>query len=201
MHKMLLDLPTHFETERLFLRCYQPGDGPWYYEMCQKNQDHLRRYEAINPVMTIRSEEEAEILMREFSVAWIARSSFILGAFTKSTNVFVAQIYIRPTNWDLPEFEIGYFVDQEQEGRGYVTESVQAVLSFIFQHLKAQRVFLQCDDTNVRSYQVAERCGFIREGHLRDNKKNMDGSITGTYYYGLLKEEFEGTPKMPHTAA
>ncbi len=194
MHKMLLDLPTQFETQRLFLRCYQAGDGPWYYEMGQKNQDHLRRYETNNPIMAMHSQEDAEILMREFAAAWIARTSFFLGAFQKETQVFVAQVYIGPTNWDLPEFEIGYFVDQRYEGQGYVTESVRAALCFIFQDLKAHRVFLQCDDTNVRSYQVADRCGFIREAHLRENKKNPDGSITGTYGYGLLKKQFDASP-------
>jgi RimJ/RimL family protein N-acetyltransferase len=37
---------------------------------------------------------------------------------------------------------------------------------------------------------VAERCGFVREGHLRKNKLAPDGSYTGTLFFGLLKEEY-----------
>lgn len=50
---------------------------------------------------------------------------------------------------------------------------------------------LERDDTNVRSQRVAERCGFVKEGHIRENKRNADGMLSGTLHYGLLKSEFE----------
>ena len=190
MHKLLLDIPTVIGTERLFLRCYQAGDGAWYHQMSQKNKLHLARFESDNPVMTIDTEEDAEIIVRDFAATWMARNAFFLGAFRKDTQVFVAQVYIGAVNWNLPEFEIGYFADVEHEGQGYVTEAVKGALRFIFDHLKAQRVRVVCDDTNVRSYRVAERCGMVKEGHLRENKKDADGSFSGTLYYGLLQSEF-----------
>jgi aminoglycoside 6'-N-acetyltransferase len=51
-----------------------------------------------------------------------------------------------------------------------------------------------CNDTNTRSYRVAERCGFVREGHLRENHKHADGTFSGTFFYGLLRREFEAAP-------
>ena len=191
MHKMMLDLPSRLVTERLLIRSYGPGDGAWYFAMGQKNLDHLRLYEAENPIMGLQSVEDAEVLVREFAAAWASRSAFFFGAFEKASQAFVAQIYVGPTNWDLPEFEIGYFVDREREGQGYVVESVRAVVSFAFQSLQARRLFLQTADTNERSYRVAERSGFTREGHLRQNKKHPDGRVTGTLVYGLLREEFD----------
>jgi len=77
------------------------------------------------------------------------------------------------------------------EGRGFITEAVQATLRFIFEHLGAHRVRIHCDDTNERSYRVAERCGFVREGHIRENKRHPDGTKSGTLYFGLLKSELE----------
>jgi len=195
MHKLLLDIPTRIETERLYLRCYQAGDGPWYYEMSQKNKSHLARYESGNAVMTIDTEEDAEIAVRSFAATWVARNAFFLGAFRRDTHEFVAQIYVGAVNWDLPEFEIGYFVDAEHEGQGYVTEAAGAALGFAFEHLGAHRVRLRCDDTNERSFRVAERCGMLREGHMRENKKNADGSISGTLHYGILRGEFMERPK------
>lgn len=191
MQKVLLNVPTRIETKRLFLRCYEPGDGQWYYAMSQRNRSHLMRYEAGNVAMSIASQEEAEILMRELVAEWVARDRFFMGVFHKATGDFVAQIYVGPVNWDLPEFEIGYFADVDHAGQGFVTEAVKAALRFIFEHLKAHRVRIQCDDTNVRSIRVAERCGFVREGHFRENKKNANGTFAGTLYFGLLKSEFE----------
>jgi len=184
------DIPTRIETERLYLRPYQAGDGPMYFAVGQKNRDHLARYEADNVVRTLSSEMEAEAVIRELADDWAAGDCFFAGVFHKQTDEFVAQIYIGPVNWELPEIEIGYFVDCDHEGQGYVTEAVKAALGFCFEHLHAHRVSLHCDDGNARSYRVAERCGLVREGHVRENKKWHDGTFSGTLAYGMLRSEY-----------
>jgi len=30
----------------------------------------------------------------------------------------------------------------------------------------------------------------VREGHIRENKKNSDGTFSGTLQFGLLRSEF-----------
>ena len=135
--------------------------------------------------------EEAEVVVRELAAEWVARNCFFMGAFDKETGAFVAQVYVGPVRWEVPEFEVGFFADVNHEGQGYVTEAAKAALGFIFEHLKGHRVRLRCDDTNRRSWRVAERCGMVREGHLRENKRNADGTLSGTLIYGLLREEFE----------
>ena len=112
------------------------------------------------------------------------------GSFEKDSAEFAAQIYIGATNWDIPEFEVGYIADKDHEGKGYVTEALKGCLVFLFKNLKAERVWLECDDTNLRSCRVAERSGFTREAHLRQNKLHPDGRISGTVVYGLLREEY-----------
>ena len=191
MQPLLFDIPTRFETERLVLRCYQAGDGAWYFPMSQRNKLHLERYESGNPVMTICSQADAEVLVRDFAADWVAHKAFFLAAFKKDTQEFVAQVYVGVVNWDLPEFEIGYFVDVDHEGQGFISEAVKEALRFCFKHLGASRLQLKCDDSNLRSWRVAERRGMVREGHLRLNKKNADGSLSGTFLYGLLRSEFE----------
>jgi aminoglycoside 6'-N-acetyltransferase len=190
MEKMPPDIPTRLETERLYLRPYQPGDGAMYFAVSQKNRDHLMRYESNNAIMSIHNQAEAEELVRELAEIWETRQQFFLGAFKKDTDEFVAQVYIRPVSWELPEFAIGYFVDCDHEGQGYITEAVHRALRFIFEHLNAHRVRLECDDMNLRSLRVAERCGMVKEGHIRENKRHTDGAISGTLYYGLLRNEY-----------
>ena len=195
MDKLLLEIPTRLETERLYLRSYAPGDGPWYYEMSLKNQAHLQEFESGNAIMFIQSPEDTEILVRKFAANWTSRDCFYLGAFEKAADEFVAQVYIGPINWNLPEFEIGYFADKVHEGRGFVTEAVKAALTFIFGHLQARRVSLYCNPKNVRSYRVAERCGFVREGYIRENYRYQNGTVSDTLCYGILKREYESALK------
>ena len=159
--------------------------------MSQKNRAHLSEYESDNVIMSIQSVEEAEVLVRDLAANWIARNCFFLGAFDKQTREFVAQIYVGPVSWDLPEFQIDFFVDRDHEGQGYATESVNASLRFVFEHLGAHRVRMECDDTNERSCRVADRCGMVKEGHVRENKRRPDGTLSGTLHFGLLKREFD----------
>ena len=196
MNPLLINLPSRIETERLILRSYQIGDETWYYAMSLRNKSHLTRYESDNPVMKVNSEEDAATVIHGFVASWETRKAFFMGVFRKDTLQFVAQIYIGVVSWTLPEFEVGYFAEVNQSGNGYVTEATQGALEFIFTHLGAHRVRLECDDTNERSSHVAERCGMIREGHMRENHRHPDGSITGTLHYGLLRSEY----KKDHTS-
>jgi len=185
------EFPCQFESERLILRCYRPGDGKWYYAMSLRNREHLSRYEAQNVAAVIANEDAAEGLVHELAEACTKRAYFFIGAFDKQTGEFVAQVYVGPMDWHLPEFQIGYFVDVDHEGKGYVTEAVKATLRILFHQLEAHRVQLQCDETNLRSIRVAEHCNFTKEGCLRENKRNPDGSYSSSLIYGLLKSEYE----------
>ena len=156
MHRLPMEMPTCFQSERLRLRRYEAGDGAWYYARGQKNRAHLARYESGNELMSVRGEEDAEVLVRRFVVDWLARKHFHLGAFEKGSGEFVAQICVGPTNWDLPDFHLGYLADCEHEGQGFVSEAARATLRFVFRHLGAHRVHGECDDTNVRSARVLE---------------------------------------------
>ena len=161
-----------------------------YFAVGLKNRQHLQRYESENVILTAKNEQEAETLVQELAADWTTRKCFFLGAWDKLSGEFVAQVYIGVVNWETPEFEVGYFVDQDHEGRGYVTEAVNTALGFVFDHLQAQRVCLHCNTTNLRSQRVAERCGFTREGCLRQNRRQPDGSFSDSLIYGLLRSEW-----------
>lgn len=190
MDKLLLDIPSRIEAERLLIRAYEPGDGSWYYEAAQRNRAHLQRYEPHNALMSINSKEEAEHCVREFAIDWMARRGFFLAVLDKASGEFVGQLFIGAADWNLPEFRIGYIADVHHQGRGYITEAVRAALGLIFNYLRGWRVSIRCDETNERSRRVAERCGFVLEGRLRRANPNPDGSYSDTLLYGLLRDEF-----------
>lgn len=193
-------MPAKIETQRLLLRPYRAGDGREYLVLCLNNKQHLLPFEAGNPALDVKDETDAEILVREFAVDWAARSLLFMGAWLKQTGKLVAQVVLSPVNWDLPEFAVGYFVDRDHEGRGYVSEAVRAALELAFDVLGAARVRLSCNQTNLRSVRVAERCGFVREGHLRQTRpKHMlpDGTPSGDLIFGMLRSEYEHLFRSP----
>ena len=74
--------------------------------------------------------------------------------------------------------------DVNHEGRGYGTAGVRATLRMLFDVMGARRIQLHCDEDNARSIHVAERCGFVREGLVRE------GSESGRGLPALVELEF-----------
>ena len=64
MHNLLLELPSQIESDRLCLRSYQAGDGQTYFAVSLTNRAHLAKYESDNVIMSIKSEEGAEVPVR-----------------------------------------------------------------------------------------------------------------------------------------
>lgn len=191
MNKFLIDVPRRMETERLYLRAYQAGDGPLYHAVSIRNRNHLAEFESGNVLMDLKDQDHAEAIVRELAANWAARNNFFIGIFEKATDEWAGQVYVGPTNWDLPEFTIGYVADVNHEGKGYISEAVNRVLQVLFADLGAHRVKSDCNENNIRSIRLLERCGFRREGHLLENRKNPDGSFHGDYLYGLLQWEWD----------
>ena len=155
-----------------------------------------------NPARTLVSADQAEELIRRFAADWVARRALFLGVWIKpgvsdaesvGESTLVAQIYVGFVDRTVPEMEIGYFVDWQHEGRGYVTEAARAALGFCFDILHAHRVRISCNELNRRSWRVAERLGFRREAHLRQTRRHVllaDGSYSGDCIYRLLRSDY-----------
>ena len=63
---------------------------------------------------------------------------------------------------------LGYGLDAEAEGQGYMTEALRAVIAHAFETLKLHRVEASYMPTNERSGRVLRRLGFTVEGFARD---------------------------------
>ncbi len=183
-------LPNSLTTKRLRLRRYAADqDAGWYTEMALKNRAHLARYECGNAAMRIGSVGEAHKVLSEFAEMTASGRAAFLGAFRRDDDVFVGQIYVGVGNSELPGYLLGYFADVDHLRQGYIFEAAAATVKTLFETCGAERVGLGCDDTNIASQRIAEKLGMVREGHLRADKRNADGTVTGSLLYGLLRSD------------
>ena len=90
-------------------------------------------------------------------------------------------------DWDVPRFEIGYWVRRRFAGQGYITEAVRGITRFAFETLGARRVEIRCDVRNVRSQRVAERAGYELEATLHSHMVAPDGALRDTLIYARLE--------------
>jgi RimJ/RimL family protein N-acetyltransferase len=187
---MLLALPSRLETTRLTIRKYEKGDGKDLYQLLEKNNNREYLIEHIDEATNVKTEEDAEIRIQELSTNWIERTRFVMGIWLKSFGKYIGQIWIEPNKWEVPSFELGWFLERSQQGQGIATEASKAAIQFLFNHLKAHKIIVITRDDNEKSSKLAERLGFIKEGHLREHSIKKNGSRVGLLYYGMLKNDF-----------
>ncbi|MFX1515766.1 MAG: GNAT family N-acetyltransferase [Promethearchaeota archaeon] len=185
----LLNLPTKLETERLILRRYEEGDGAALLNLLESHGNRQYLMDHIDEATDVTTEEEAEMRIRHLIADWIAQKKFIMGIWKKVSGLYIGQIWICPSKWEVPSFELGWFLELTHQGQGFACEAVQAALQFLFTHLHAHKVIVLTRDDNVKSYKLAERCGFMKEGHLRDHNIK-DGKRFGLFYYSMLISEY-----------
>lgn len=169
-------------SERLLIRSFRKTDWQDLYEMLSDKE--VVKYEPY-PVQTKKQCQQAACL-RESSAEFYA-------VCLKTTGKLIGNVYLAPQshqNW-----ELGYVFNRAYQKKGYGTEAVQILLSWVFSEEKAQRVFAECNPENIASWRLLERSGFYREGHLRKNIYFFFDDAGAplwqdTFIYGLLKEDW-----------
>jgi RimJ/RimL family protein N-acetyltransferase len=186
MNPILLNLPESFDTERLTIRCPRPGDGAEVNAAIRESWPELQQWMpfAKDEPPTV---EWHEAFVRGRQAKYLERSDMMLLAFLKGTHSLVMATGLHPRDWDVPSFEIGYWCRTPCVGRGYVSEAVQAITAFGFEHLKARRIQIRADARNQRSRAVAERCGYALEGILRNDAVDNQNQLSDTAYYALVR--------------
>ncbi|MHA2247165.1 MAG: GNAT family N-acetyltransferase [Candidatus Hodarchaeales archaeon] len=186
---MLLEIPSSIETTRLIIRKYKKGDGESLLKLIERNDNREYLKSHVTEASTIMTHEEAEIRIRNFIASWVARKRFVLGIWLRTSNLYIGQIWIEPKKWEVPSFELGWFVDRIYQSQGIATEASKRAIEFLFNDLKAHKIIVLTRDDNVRSYKLAERCGFTKEGHLKDHDVK-NGKRIGLFCYRLLKHDY-----------
>lgn len=183
---LLIDLPERIATARLVLRPPRPGDGAVVNPAVSESIEDLRPWMPwATPAPTV---EQTELWCRKAHAEFAARKQLPLLAFLRDApSTFVGSTGLHRIVWDVPSFEIGYWVRRRFVRQGYVSEAVEAITSFAFEVLGAERVEIRMDDRNERSWRVAERLGFPLEGVLRRESRAPDGTGRDTRVYAKTR--------------
>ncbi|WP_172979778.1 GNAT family N-acetyltransferase [Agromyces agglutinans] len=183
------------QTERLRLRPLEASDAPDVWEY-QRLPEVLRYIPWIE-----RTEEEGyehtrtRSGMRRLVAAGDALilAMELVGEASVSpdspTDRIVGDLMLRVASTEHAQFEVGWVVHPDFQGRGLAAEAARAVLDLAFGRIRAHRVQANLDTRNEASARLCERLGMRREATILEEQFH-DGEWEDTAIYGILAREW-----------
>jgi ribosomal-protein-alanine N-acetyltransferase len=92
-------------------------------------------------------------------------------------------------NDDFQMITVGYCIGKQWWNKGIMTETLDKIIKFFFEEVKANRLEAWYDPNNQNSGKVMAKCGMKYEGHLRQAYKNNTG-ICDSIVYGIIAEDY-----------
>jgi ribosomal-protein-alanine N-acetyltransferase len=92
--------------------------------------------------------------------------------------------------------ELGYWVAEPFWGQGIVVEACRAVIGYVFEEMKPERMQARVIAGNAPSGRVLEKLGFRYEGTLRAGHLRR-GVFEDVMMYSLLRTEWDASPGGP----
>ncbi|HEX2884263.1 MAG TPA: GNAT family N-acetyltransferase [Candidatus Limnocylindria bacterium] len=183
---ILLDFPESFTSQRLLIRAPLPGDGVDVHAAVAESLDALRPWMpwALGP----QSVEAAEARVREARAEFLARRDLRLHLYRREDGAFVGSSGLHRIHWEVPAFEIGYWIRTSETGRGYASEAARRIADFAFDQLAAERVEIWCDARNEPSAAVARRAGFALEARLNRHRRDTSGALSDSLCFVRFRD-------------
>lgn len=155
-------------TKRLTLRNLTPEHTEEMLDYYIRNEEHLRQYEPTRDSSFYTYEGQKEILTESFR-QFIDGTAIDLGIF--KDDKLIGKIKLSNIVYGiLRSAFVGYSIDKEYQGHGYMKEVLSEVCSYAFEEMGLHRLEASTLLGNSRSQSVLNACGF---NELGINKKYL----------------------------
>lgn len=192
-HPTSLPLLDELRSERVLVRPYRSADAEALYAAVEESREHVGRWLAWP--QSYSSVHDAHLSIARWKMRHFLREDFTCCIYAldgaEPGGRFVGSCSLRPVEWSIGYFALGYWVRASASGRGYVTEAARLLIAWAFQQYQAQRVEITCDERNLASAAVARRLGFVQEACLRNSRPTIMGQPRNTLVFALLRDEYD----------
>lgn len=175
------------ETERIKLHPPSLDHQPRMLEAIIESKTELSEFLPWVPY-ALTNEDSIENTQRAIANFENFEDELRFSIIERETGTFLGAIGLMIVNRDIPYFEIGYWLRTSHVGKGYMTEAVCLIEEYAFKELNAKRVEIKASDKNIKSYAIAERCGYIYEGKLLNHRVLPSGEIGHTVIYAKTRQ-------------
>lgn len=153
------------QTDRLLLRVLDDSWAKTVLEYFERNRDFLERWEPTRPYGFYTRRGQAEHLAADLK-AMNAGQMVRLWIFRKEDpKTVIGSVALNNImRGSFLSCYMGYRLDRELAGRGYMTEAAGSLVDFAFNILGLHRVEANIIPRNTPSMRVAQKLGFENEG-------------------------------------
>ena len=102
----------------------------------------------------------------------------------------LATISVVDQNESLSILHIGYCIGSKWWNKGITSEAFSAIIPYLFDQVKANRIESQHDPLNPNSGRVMKKCGLTFEGILRQADISNQGIVDAAMYSILATEYY-----------
>jgi len=148
--------------------------------------DVLRYLESGIPYPLTLNEE-----LKWFDTISAFRDSYRFAIEAQESSKYIGDCGINSIDWKNGIASVAIFIgNRDYWGKGYGTEAMKLLLSFIFNQTNLNKVRLNVYSFNERAIKSYEKCGFKREGVLRE-EIFRDGRYYDILALGILRGEYQ----------
>jgi len=173
------------ESERLYFRRILPSDAEGLYLL--RSNDEVMRFMDTKKMESIT---EAEKMISSIDGSFKNGTGINWGIVEKSSNRFIGYFGF----WRIiPEHcraEIGYVLDPMCWGKGYMIETLKALIKFSFEEMKVHSLEANVNPANSNSIKLLEKTGFKKEAYFRENFL-FNNTFYDSVIYSLLEKDLQ----------
>ena len=181
--------PYRIETERLVIRCYEPGDVPLLKDAIDSSLEHLQPWMpwALDEPQPLEQKVE---LVESFRSSFLGGENFGYGIFAAGEAEVLGGTGLHPRVGP-GGLEIGYWVRASATRQGIVTESTAALTRAGFEVCEADRIEIRIEPRNESSFGVPRKLGFVEEATLRRRLPGREGGpLRDVTIFTMFREDF-----------
>ncbi len=190
MKASLLELETVLITKRTVVRRFREHEGKAFFHLLEENNAMLQDIQP-EVLPSITSMEEAEFFVRDCLAAWLRQQAFHYAIWDKDSADLIGYAAFHEIDWSLPKAAVTGFIDKNRQSKGYMTEVLQGLYPFAFRQAGLKKLTLLVSTENTAAQRLARKCGFQREGDLREEMCRKSGEPLDLLLFGLTKSAFD----------
>src|SRR5699024_1785292 len=167
------------------LRLLEPRHAESLFLLTDKSRNHLREW--LSWVDFIKEVNDSKSFIEGTLKQFGNNNGFQAGIWYRGGLAGVIDLH--GINWSNKSTSIGYWLGEEFQGKGLITNACKSVINYCFNELKLKRIEIYAATENHKSQAIPERLGFQKEGCIR-NREFLYDRYVDHYVFGLIREEY-----------